>query len=201
MIFDVGGVLIRTEDRGPRSDVEGALGLGNRELEQLVFQSEVGTAAQLGAITDPELWAWLGERLGLSADAMEQVQTGFWGGDRANLVLLDLVRRLRPRYKLGIISNASDALHRVLGPVHGIAAAFDVIVGSAYERVMKPDPLLYTRALDRLGMRPSETVFVDDSLDNCRGAQAVGMHAIHYATDTDVELELARLGVRCGVPG
>jgi 2-haloacid dehalogenase len=57
----------------------------------------------------------------------------------------------------------------------------DILV-SGEEKLLKPDPAIYYRALDRFGLRPEEALFIDDRLINVEGAQAVGMHA-HLFTD------------------
>jgi 2-haloacid dehalogenase len=61
---------------------------------------------------------------------------------------------------------------------------FRDIVVSGEERMLKPDPALYYRALDRFGLKPAEALFVDDRIVNVEGARAVGMHA-HLFTDAD----------------
>ncbi|HRJ45238.1 MAG TPA: HAD-IA family hydrolase, partial [Caldilineaceae bacterium] len=94
-----------------------------------------------------------------------------------------------------IISNFMDDLRRSLSEKYPIADAFDLIVISAEEKVMKPDPVIFQRTIERLGRRPEECVFVDDFAHNVEGARAVGMHAIHYTPQTDMKAELAKLGV------
>ena len=195
VIFDVGGVLIRTEDRRPRAELERRLGLSPGEAEELVFSGEMGTRAQLGAIRSDELWRWVQERLGLDDGGLVDFRRAFFGGDRLDAQLLDYVRGLRPRYQTAIISNAMDNLRETLAADYAAADAFDLIVGSAYERVMKPDAAIYARTLARLGREAGEAVFVDDFAGNVAGARAVGMQAVHYAAGMDVAAELAKLGV------
>ena len=59
----------------------------------------------------------------------------------------------------------------------------DVVV-SGEEKLLKPDPALYFRALDRFGLKPHEALFIDDRQINVEGAEAVGMHA-HLFTDAE----------------
>ncbi|TVV69946.1 HAD family phosphatase [Sphingomonas solaris] len=56
------------------------------------------------------------------------------------------------------------------------------IVVSGEERLTKPDPVLYRRALDRFGVAAADALFIDDRMDNIAGAAAVGM-ATHLFTD------------------
>jgi epoxide hydrolase-like predicted phosphatase len=194
IIFDIGGVLVRTTDYSGRRMWEHRLGLAQGELEALVFESEMGTKAQSGQITDEALWQWIAETLRLDQEAGELYQA-FWGGDTLNQPLLDLIRRLRPRYQTAIISNATDALRLTLTKRYAITELFDLIVGSAEEKVVKPDRRIYEYTLQRLGRRPEEAVFIDDSASNVAGAREVGMFAIHYNSTVDVAAGLKSLGV------
>jgi putative hydrolase of the HAD superfamily len=195
VIFDVGGVLVRTEDYRGRRSWEERLGLSEGGAEQIVFNSEMGLRAQRGAITDAELWVWVGHHLMLSEGKLDSFREAFWSGDVLDQAMVKLIRRLRPRYQTAIISNATDALNSRLKVEYAIADAFDLIVGSAEEKVMKPNPIIFERTLTRLARRPSETVFIDDFKVNVLAAQDLGMHVIHFIPGTDLASELANLGV------
>jgi epoxide hydrolase-like predicted phosphatase len=194
IIFDVGGVLIRTQDWNGRRQWEQKLGLKEYEASEIFFSSDMGIKAQLGLVTEAELWAWVGEHLGLPADELQAFRRDFWRGDVLDEELVQLIRRLHGRYQTAIISNANDRLRHVLQKM-GIADAFDLIVVSAEEQMMKPDPALYQTALERLGRQPAEAVFIDDFAHNIAAAHSLGMHTIHFKPDTDVEAELAKLGI------
>lgn len=195
VIFDVGGVLLRTEDRGPRSALEVRYGLAPGASEVLVFNGEIGTQAQRGAITSRALWEYVQAELGLDAAGVAEFRAAFFGGERLDTEMVDLVRSLRPRYQTAIISNAMDDLLEVITHRYPLADAFDLIVGSAYEKVMKPDPAIFERTLARLGRAPEEAVFIDDFAHNVEGARRLGMAAIHYRAGMDLAAALAELGV------
>lgn len=195
LIFDVGGVLVRTEDRSRRAELERSLGLRPGQTDEIVFNSPMGQAAQRGDIRSAALWEWVGTELRLDAAGLAHFRQEFWGGDRVNTELIALIRRLRPRYQTAIISNFMDDLRRSLGEEYPIRDAFDLVVISAEEKVMKPSPIIFQRTLERLGRRPGESVFVDDFAHNVEAALALGMHAIHYTPATDMAAALAALGV------
>lgn len=195
IIFDVGGVLIRTHDHSPRRQWEQKLGLAEWESEQIVFNSEMGQRAQCGDVTDEALWNWVGQRLNLSTADLAAFQADFWAGDALDTGLVGFIRRLRPAYQTAIISNATDGLHDSLANQHKIADAFDLIVGSAREKVMKPAPEIFQRTLQRLGRLPEEAVFIDDFAHNIQAAQALGWQTIHFRPGTNVPAELEKLGV------
>jgi len=196
IIFDVGGVLIRTEARTARANLEARLGLASGASEILVFNGPLGIQAQSGLITSQALWASVQEALGLDAAGLATFRAEFFGGDRLDSDLLALVRRLHRRYQTAIISNAMDDLLEIITYQYPLANAFDLIVGSAYQKVMKPAPEIFLWTLAQLGREPHEAVFIDDFVHNIEGARAVGMAAIHYQPGTDLAAELAALGVQ-----
>ncbi len=195
IIFDVGGVLLRTEDRAPRQQWEAKLGLPPGGAEALVFNSDMGQKAQRGAISEPELWQWLGSHLSLTAAETAAFRTGFWAGDRLDLSLVALIRQLKKRYQTAVISNYASNLRQELTNPFGIADAFDEIIISCEEKIMKPDPEIFHRALHRLGRAPAEAVFIDDFQHNIDAAAAVGLATVHYRAGMDLMQALQQLGV------
>jgi 2-haloacid dehalogenase len=72
---------------------------------------------------------------------------------------------------------------------------FEGIVVSGEERVTKPDPALFHRLLDRYGVAPAETVFVDDSLGNVEAARRLGMTGLLFTDADRLRADLAALGL------
>lgn len=198
IIFDVGGVLLRTEDRAPRQQWEAKLGLPPGGAEALVFNSALGQQAQRGAITEPELWEWIGSHLDLSVLETAAFRRGFWSGDQLDTELVALIRQLKTRYQTAIISNYASNLRDELINQFQIADAFDEIIISCEEKVMKPNPEIFHRALGRLGRQPHEAVFIDDFQHNVAAAEAVGLAAIHFQPGLDLAQALQKLGVSSG---
>jgi epoxide hydrolase-like predicted phosphatase len=192
ILWDLGGVLLRTEDRSPRQQAAARLGLTYDQLEDLVFNGDYGTRAQLGEITPDELWRHVLEALKLAAGDRSWLEKAFFGGDRMDEGLVDYVRSLRPRYKTGLISNAWNDLRALLRRWN-IADAFDAVLVSGEVHTMKPDPHIYLLALERLGVQASEAVFIDDNPKNVEGARAVGMAGIRFIHRKQVLDELESL--------
>lgn len=195
IIFDVGGVLIRTADRSSRRRLEERLGLAEWESEKIVFNSETGRMAQRGEVTNEALWQSVADHLSLADEELKQFKREFWGGDVLDTEMVDLIRQLKTHYKTAIISNATDSLRKTLQTSHPIAEAFDLIVVSAEEKVMKPHPDIYLRTLDRLGVEAAESIFIDDFAENIDAARSLDMNAIHFNPSVDLAAELQKFGV------
>lgn len=193
VIFDFGGVLVRTEDRTPRNRLAARLGMGYDELNNLIFDSPSSQQAALGQISVSKHWEAVRTSLGLSPEAFQTVQAEFWEGDVLDTSLVDFVRALRPRYQTALLSNAWDDLRQVLEHRLKILDAFDQVIISAEVGLVKPDERIYRLAVERLGVAPGEAVFVDDFAHNVEGARLAGLHAIHFRSTDQARAELEQL--------
>ncbi|WP_308282535.1 HAD-IA family hydrolase [Pseudonocardia nigra] len=72
------------------------------------------------------------------------------------------------------------------------AALFDVVALGPALGVRKPDPEVFRRVADRLGLTPAECVVVDDLPANLQGARAAGAVVVHHrdAATTIAEVEI-----------
>ena len=91
-----------------------------------------------------------------------------------------LIRDLkRAGYRLYVLSNMSrefiDFLRRT-----EIYGCFDGEVVSCEEGVVKPEPRIYEILLDRFGLDPAETLFIDDRRSNLEAAAAFGIATFHF---------------------
>jgi REG-2-like HAD superfamily hydrolase len=91
----------------------------------------------------------------------------------------ELLAALRARgLVVGLISNWSARLPRLLAGLD-LLGSFDLVLGSASERLEKPDPRLFARALERAGVRAEHSLHAGDHVErDARGALAAGMAAV-----------------------
>lgn len=182
LIFDFGGVLMRTIDYTPRHRWDEQLGLPLGSVERVVHGSESWRLAQIGAISPETYWSDVRQQLNLTSEQIRQLAIDFFSGDRLDHALVAYIQQLRAaEHRIALLSNDSPAL---LDKLHAleIANLFDPLVISAFIGVMKPDARAYQAVLDRLGMPASQAIFIDDLPRNVTGAQALGITGLHYTT-------------------
>jgi len=92
----------------------------------------------------------------------------------------EVLLRLRPRYKLGVISNADGKIANVLAHC-GIADCFETITDSGLVGSEKPNPAIFKAALHSLGVDAAQSLYVGDvySVDYF-GATRAGLQAILF---------------------
>lgn len=180
VIFDFGGVLLRTHDRALRTRWDDRLGFPPGHFEDFIFNSPAGQAAQLGRATWDDVWAVAGREFGLPLAELARARADFFAGDRLDADLAAYIRRLKQHYTIGLLSNTWHRDGRTLLQEHNLLDAFDAWVTSAEIGVMKPDPQIYRVALERVQAKAVEAVFVDDFVQNVVAARELGLQAVHY---------------------
>jgi epoxide hydrolase-like predicted phosphatase len=195
VVFDFGGVLMRTVNPVPRRELACQFGLPPSSVSEAVFGNPLWDEFQLGRISSAEFWADVGQRLGLNAEELSEFRQTFWAGDRLDEELVALIRHLRDvGYHTALLSNAPAGLRQHLAQL-GIADAFEVIVASGCEGLMKPDPAIFELTLARVGVAAEEAAFVDDFRTNVAAAQQVGLHATRFRGLSPLRKWLQELGV------
>lgn len=111
-----------------------------------------------------------------------------------NQELLDFIDRLKPKYKLGIISNLFYSRKLVDEAVH-IYDQFDFTILSCVEKVKKPDSIIYRLATNKAGCAINECLFIDDSRTCLEGAKSVGMSSILYVDNVKLFADLRNFGI------
>ncbi len=180
IIWDMGGVIVRTEDHTSRNILAAELGITRHQLEETVFGGTNGNKAQRGDISTAELWETVRKEFELSQEGILDFQKRFWAGDEVDFALVEYIRELRKRYTSALLSNAFDTLRITLTEEWKIDDAFDTMIISGEEGIMKPDARIYEIALERVSVAPKEAVFIDDFAHNIEGARAVGMQGIQF---------------------
>ncbi len=154
--------------------------------------------ADRGDIDDTEYFCRLGT---LTGEEPGQVMADWLALAVMNRPLLALMARLRACCKVALLSNApAGYLHQVLRREH-LYTAFDAILISSEEHLVKPDPAIFRLLLDRLGVAPEEAVMIDDNAGNLRGAAEAGIGGILYTGVPQLLEALKPLVPALGSPG
>ena len=192
VLFDLGGVIVRTEYQAPRQHLAESLGMDYDDIDKIVFGGGTnGSAARatLGQISEDEHWLNVMKILKQPASENERIRAEFFAGDIIDRTLLDFLRSIRPKYKTGLISNAWSGLRNYILR-EKFDDAFEYMIISAEVGAAKPDPKIFQIALEQLQVRANEAVFVDDFIENIEACQKLGMKGIHFR---DIESTMKQL--------
>jgi putative hydrolase of the HAD superfamily len=194
IIWDIGGVLERTEDHAPRIQLANRLDLDINQLSDLIFGNSTQFRVQLGQISREEHLSYVQQELDLATRSeLDQVLTDFFAGDRLDTELVDHIRRLKTSYTTAVLSNYSSILREKISTTWKIGDAFDHLIISSEVGQMKPSPEIYEIALETIGCQPDEAVFIDDFQENILGAQQLGIHGILFNSPQQTLADLKTL--------
>lgn len=192
IVLDIGGVLIRTEDRTCREELEVKYHLSKGGVDKLVFNSEASFASTLGT-TDPNaIWQNVATQLMLNSEALEEFKQAFWQGDRVDQDLIEFLQDCRPMYKTAFLSNAWLHTRAVLEEKYGIKEdlTVDHILISSELGVAKPDPRIFKILSETIACEFFEILFVDDFIENIKAAINLSIETIHYKPGLDLINEI-----------
>jgi HAD superfamily hydrolase (TIGR01509 family) len=151
--------------------------------------SRLNKQIDLGIITRNEFFAGLSRATGLPADKLKaEIDRQLVADDN----LVGLIKKIKQQFKTGVISDAGKEEIEIIY-IDGLDRIFDVIVASYQVGVTKPAPEIYLECSKKLGVEPSECLFVDDSRTNLDGAQEVGMQTLHYPIFGKIPEELEKI--------
>lgn len=107
----------------------------------------------------------------------------------------ELIRKLKPRYQLGLLSNTSPWHLEHAIQTTDVFPLFDSVTLSFKVGANKPDPRLFEDALSKLGLMAEECVYIDDRQAFAQAATAHLMHGITYTTPAALMADLGRAKV------
>lgn len=89
-----------------------------------------------------------------------------------------LLRQLRPRWPLVVVTNKPAALARAVLAAAGLGACFSAVHGADTQALRKPAPALLRQAAQGLGIAPSRLWMVGDAVTDMAAAAAAGAPAV-----------------------
>lgn len=185
IIFDMVGVLMRFDTEGYY--LTHGISSGDRELLQReVFRSLEWAMQDRGSISDEDAITAICTRIPIH---LHVVVRDFIRRENRDILPIPgmeaLLRDLKATgFQLYLLSNTSKAFHRIRLQIPGIRF-FDGEMISADVGLVKPDPAIFRLACERFGIRPSESVFIDDTPINAEAAQHIGMTAFVFHNDIE----------------
>ncbi len=97
---------------------------------------------------------------------------------------VEILEYLRPKYRLHIITNGFQEIQDRKLKNANIHGYFEQVINSEMAGVKKPDPMIFELALERAKTAPDRSIMIGDSLEaDIQGAQAVGLHVLHFNSD------------------
>ena len=196
VIFDLGGVVFGSPFEH-FDEYERVAGLPTGAVRTVIaHSSEHGAWAALerGELTMPQFFTALDAEATAAGHAIDtsEIMAMIGRGIGARPEMLTAIARIREQGLLtaALTNNWSSDDNRGSPPGVRSLDIFDVIVESAVEGMRKPDPRIYALTCERLGVDPTDAVFLDDIGANLKPARAMGITTIKVDTPEQALQEL-----------
>lgn len=174
VIWDMGGVLFKYD-----GGAAGIAGLVNPKLFNHMLQDSIWNAYETEKITTEEAYDQLSQKYGVPAENIRAAATVAIEGFAPVPDIMEVVNEYRGRVRHFCMTNVPtkefEYVHNKFPEVWQI---FEKIFTSASVGLRKPNLQFFQHVLKEAGLNPAETVFVDDSFQNCVAAKSLGITVV-----------------------
>lgn len=192
--FDLGKVIFEFDHQIACRRIAERSGLTSEAVFKAVFESGLEVKYETGLVDCDKFYQEFSQTTSANiskSEFLDAIADVF----EPNRKIFGLIAQLRARnFPIGILSNTCPAHWNFVFDRYAILNKFFPITILSYEvNSMKPDSVIYQRAIESSGCEASSCFFVDDKQENVDGAVKAGMDAVLY---TSVRQLVADLEVR-----
>jgi len=195
VIFDFGNVIYRFDNGRILAGLAPLCGRSVAELAGLMAGSSLPEDYEAGRLDSAEFLAGVSRLCEYPFEVAAFVRT-FTDIFTPIKSTLELIRGLKPHYRLGLISNTNPWHFEHAIRTCEVFPLFDAVTLSFDLKAMKPDPRLFEDSLRKLDLSAEACVFIDDRPEFAEAATQFGMHGITYTDHPNLIRELEKLDVR-----
>ena len=193
IIFDLGGVVLRWNP----DDILGhfyADEASRSRMKREVFQHPDWLEMDRGVLLEHEAIQRLHERTGRPAAEMSALMQAVRDSLQPIPETLVLLEELAGQHiPLYCLSNMPATTAHYLRHRHSFWSLFRGIVISGEVKLLKPDPQIFEYIVQRFGLTPDSTVFIDDHLPNIESAARLGFKTVLFGDPAECRTELRAL--------
>jgi len=197
IIFDLGNVLVDFDHRIAAKRISYFTDKNGKEIYDLFFDSEVTGIFEEGKISPKQFFLKVKEMIGLRIEYEEFVP--IWNEifffNQKNLGVYNLACTLKENYRVALLSNI-NALHlHYVKKTFPIFGAFHDIITSCDVGFRKPDPQIYQKALETLGVPAQKTFYTDDRKELIESAKLLGINGFTFVGLDQLRRDLVDNGI------
>jgi putative hydrolase of the HAD superfamily len=192
IFFDMGGVLVHLDLESVCASLARHSDRGTGYIRDEIINGLSLKLSMRGLIGPVEFHEALCGKLGIDVSYDDFVE--IWNGLlKTNEGIIPLVERLKPVHRLVLASN-TDAIHFPYAVQRfAVLHHFDRYFLSYEMGLLKPEPAFFLHMLESLGLTPADCVFIDDTAENIESARGVGITALRFEGNGQLQTKLAAI--------
>lgn len=150
---------------------------------------------RIGKITEDTFWGKFLRSANAKVIDIEYAKEFYRKNQKQISNMLDLLGKLKRSYRLAALSTISKEWLDFKKDRFKLDKYFDLIIGSGYAGIAKPDPEIYKLLIAKLSVSPSSCIFVDDAEKNMPPAKDLGITTVLFRGQKKLEKDLEKLGI------
>lgn len=195
VIFDLGKVLLNFE---PEEYLRSKIRQNDKVLElyKQIFQSEEWLMLDKGTITEEEAINILAQRNSENAKLIKLAFNNWYEILTPKEETVEVLKDLKKaNYRVYFLSNFHLLAFEYIIKTYDFFKLFDGGIVSYKEKLLKPEEKIYKRIIEEYGLKPQESIFVDDVQANVESARKLDFEGIVFKNASDLREDLKKLHV------
>lgn len=107
-----------------------------------------------------------------------------------NKELLDYIKELKKKFKIGLLSNFTFEWIDELFSKHNLSQYFEEVVISSRYKMIKPDPQIFDKMINLLKIDKNEAIFIDDRQYNVDAGNKLGIKSLLFTSNDKIKKDL-----------
>lgn len=188
--FDIGGVLVRVDSKRSIEQLSSRLKISEERVQNAMTR-ELLNKYEKGQMNSNQFY----ENLLINCKSTQQIELQEFKDYYLDMLFpiqesLELLKRVTQDFPTYLLSNTNDFHYDLLMDQFPFMAWVNGGTYSFMEGSMKPEALIYERAIKKSGFPPEEILFIDDLEANVQGARQVGLKALLFVDYEGFKVEL-----------
>ncbi len=194
IVFDLGNVLVTVNWTRAAEMFFHHTGKTWDQLTAFADDSDLMKRFARGEINEDELYRVAEQQIGFRGTRRQffMAVTSLFSSIQPMMGMVMALEGRIPRY---LLSNTNPMHIERLLATFPLLRRFEGHVFSYEVGLLKPDPAIFQLTIERFGLVPELTAYIDDLKENCAAAAALGFRAIHHTNPAITRQELTNMGI------
>ena len=193
IMFDLGGVMLKNKVEAVYKRLSKKLNVDFDSFKKL--QKNHKNEMLSGKISAKDFAEIIKNHFNLKVNVLEKWKEGYFEVMPVNNELIEFVEELKKNYVVGIISNVPE-LHAQINKERGVFSHFEPALISCDIGLVKPQKEIFELALEKLGLKAEECIFIDDRTEHLDVPKKMGFKTINYKNNKQLKKELLNLEIK-----
>jgi putative hydrolase of the HAD superfamily len=197
IVFDLGRVVLDFDHHIAAERMSRFTDKTPRQIFNLFFDSELTRLFEAGRITPKNFFLVVEKtlKLELSYRQFLPIWNQIFFLSKKNTAVYRIASALKEKYRLAILSNINILHFNYIKKNFPVLNVFHHFILSYKVGVIKPEPLIYRKALQILSVSPENVFYADDRSELVEGAKALGIRAFVFQDPRQLKRDLLSCGV------